>query len=138
MNKKLLPLDIVTIFLNMSGTKQIIKDFIECWTQLKMHEYDFKKTPFTLLDHRRLSELLLHFFPERYTIGSIDAFHVDEKEFLRKSYYINAEDYVKCYLVLDSLSGRNWWEELKARHRGTVHQNYFQLKEALYEGIRPL
>mgnify|MGYP000853172266 CR=1 FL=1 len=62
-----------------------------------------------MLDHRRLSELLLHLFPKEYTIGSIDAFHVDEKEFLRKVYYLNDEDYVKCYLTLDSISNCTWW-----------------------------
>jgi hypothetical protein len=61
--KSLLPLEIVTIFLNKSGTNQILKQFLELWERGKIHDYNFKDHPFTLVDHRRLSELLMHFFP---------------------------------------------------------------------------
>ncbi len=74
---KLIPLDIYTKFMNLNGTLQIIKMFTDSWIRGKIYEYDFERSPFTMLDHRRLSELLIHFYPHKYTLGTIDAFHVD-------------------------------------------------------------
>jgi len=44
---------------------------------------------------------------------------------------VNAEDYVKVYLTMDSLSQHPWWSELKERYKNTVHENYFLIKEQL-------
>jgi hypothetical protein len=46
------------------------------------------------MDHRRLSELLIHCYPQFYTLGSIEALHNDVKEFIAATYRFNSDDYV--------------------------------------------
>ena len=97
----------------------------------KLGEFDFERTAFTLLDHRRLSNLLMHFFPNDYTLGTPDALHHDIKEFFRRVYALNDDQYVRCYLILDIISGRTWWADIKQRYRGQEHENYFRIREEI-------
>ena len=112
-----------------------MKQFIDRWEKGTLHCYNFEDSPFTLADHRRLSELLLHIDPDRFTIGRpIETFHVNEKEFYYRIYSLNAEDYLKLYLTLDSVSGCSWWHRLRQQEQ---FQDYLAVKEASQSPLVP-
>lgn len=79
--------------------------------------------------------MLMYFYPSDYTIGTVDAFHVDEKEFLGRVYFINGEEYTKCYTILDNISGCRWWSDIKTRYLNTVHSKYFEITDHLRDQI---
>lgn len=87
-------------FINRNGHLHI-RRFLEKWVDGSLYEFDFERTCFTLLDHRRLSELLIHLYPNKYTLGTYEALHHDVKEFISKTYYLNSDDYVQAYLLQD-------------------------------------
>lgn len=104
----MIPLSTYNQFINTNGHLQI-RRFLEAWQGGELAGFDFKRTYFTLLDHRRLSELLLHCFPTQYTRGSIDSLHPDVKEFIAATYRLNSDDYTEAYLLLDEISECSWW-----------------------------
>ncbi len=110
----IIPLFIYNQFLNINGHHETRK-FVDKWLNCELHIFDFKRTCFTLLDHRRLSELLLHLFPKKYTLGTYEALHHDVKEFITKTYYLSNDDYVQAYLLLDEISECTWWSDIKLR-----------------------
>jgi hypothetical protein len=99
-NRDLIPLAVYNQFINRNGHLQI-RRFLEAWQGAELTTVDFKRTTFTLLDHRRLSELLIYCYPQFYTLGSIEALHSDVKEFISATYRLNSDDYVESYLLLD-------------------------------------
>lgn len=58
----IIPLHLYNQHINTNGHLQI-RRYLERWMQGELQLFDFQKTSFTLLDHRRLSELLLHLHP---------------------------------------------------------------------------
>jgi len=60
----------------MNGTLHI-KNYLQFFINGLLHRYDFQRSNFTLIDHRRLVELLMHFHPLEYTFKYIDALHLD-------------------------------------------------------------
>jgi hypothetical protein len=60
--RDLIPLAVYNQFINTNGHLQI-RRFLEAWQGGELAVFDFKRTYFTLFDHRRLSELLMHCYP---------------------------------------------------------------------------
>ena len=63
-----------------------VMEFLEKLTSGHLDSYDFEAHPFTLLDHRRISELLSNLYSEKYKIGEVSSPNKDIHTFLVRLY----------------------------------------------------
>lgn len=89
-----------------------ILTFISKFYAGKLHEFDFQTIRFTLLDHRRISELLINLFPTEYFLGPLDSPHPKVLEFLEKMYELSGEEYYNLYYKIDNISRVKWWGKI--------------------------
>jgi hypothetical protein len=78
-----------------------LDEFIKKFTAGKLATFDYKNIPFTLLDHRRLSELIFNLYPEKYYIGEIYSENVEVFNFLVSCYDLQSDMYYKLYKNID-------------------------------------
>jgi hypothetical protein len=81
---------------------------------------------FTLLDHRRISELLINLFPAHYVIGNISNPHPEVQDFLEKMYDLSGEDYYKLYTKIDNISRVKWWGKILITQEERLSSSYKQ------------
>jgi hypothetical protein len=86
--------------------------FIDKFYAGKLHEFDFQEIKFTLLDHRRISELLVNLFPAEYSLGPPESPHPKVREFLERMYDLSGEDYYNLYYKIDNISRVKWWGKI--------------------------
>jgi len=60
-----------------------------------IQKWNFKNSKFTIIDHRRLSELLVRVFPKMYKIGQPMAINKSINDFLVNLYELTWTDYNK-------------------------------------------
>ena len=98
----------------------LTKEFLLKFENGKLDSYDFKAMPFTLLDHRRISELLIKLYPEKYTIGRIGSMRRDIHKFLHGIYELSTKLYYDLYRNVDRVSKITWWQEMITNHKDAI------------------
>jgi len=89
-----------------------ISDFLKKFSEGDLASFNYKVTPFTLLDHRRLAELMSNLKPESYYLGEIISISKEVQNFLVSLYDLSSEKYHKLYKNIDETSKIGWWAEL--------------------------
>ncbi len=89
--------------------------FAQLFLDGRTKEWDYEHMKITLIDHRRLSEVLVKSFPEHYVIYQPQALQKDIHDFLFNLYLLTANDYYTLLESLDANSGVDFWNSFKIR-----------------------
>jgi hypothetical protein len=89
-----------------------ITEFLSKFYTGRLHQFNYEKIKFTLLDHRRMSEILLHLFPGEYEIGEVRNSHPDINSFMAKMYEMEGGDYYHLFIKIDRISKVRWWSKI--------------------------
>lgn len=108
---ELLPNDLVKNYTSKHSNADIF-DFISKFKSGKLRKFDYASFPFTLLDHRRLAELLVSICPQDYCIEEVERSKDDAGEFLRNIYSLDSKEYYELYMKIDHTSKILWWSEI--------------------------
>jgi len=79
--------------------------------------WNFKQIKITIMDHRRLAELLTKVFPKDYKIYFPASLNEDINEFLTNLYELTPLDYHKLLETLDATSKTTWWKTIQIRYQ---------------------
>lgn len=90
--------------------------FLSRFKEGKLHHFDFKTHPISILDHRRLSELLYNLHTDIYYKGPCRHSNPELYDFLINLYELPANHYFQLYNKVDSISHIEWWKELMKIH----------------------
>lgn len=77
-----------------------------------LHQFDFDKIKFTLLDHRRMSQLLINLYPKHYYTGKVHSTDPNAAPFLKSLYEMNGEEYYRLFTKIDKISKIKWWSKI--------------------------
>lgn len=95
-----------------------MKKFLNLFTHNTLQQWNFRANKITILDHRRLSELLCKLNPKRYKICTPLALDKQISGFLTSLYGLSIEEHQAMLNVVDGISRVDIWRILEVRYRG--------------------
>jgi hypothetical protein len=127
---RIIPINVYFEFVK-AVTPDCAKDFIELFKANKLEVWNFKAIKITILDHRRLCELLARLFPQQYKIGRPLALDNEICIFLNTLYDLTPQNYRLMTDAIDGISKLTFWQTVRERygHMGKQPVRIEQSKE---------
>ena len=104
-------------------TQEKINEFINAFIQNDLTRWDFVQFPITIIDHRRLTQILVRLFPKTYQCTDPRSMEPLTNQFLVNLYEMVPSDFNKLLELMDRQSQVTFWKTIHIRCQKMLAQN---------------